>query len=81
MFTTFLIIALEEISTENGGVSGESQVNVPPSQTKLGTIPEESAWMFDSVAKNQMKTFSSWGAFAPSSSLVLVHQYSSLRCQ
>ena len=49
----------EETSVEDGGVSGESQVNVPPSQTELGTIPEESAWSFDSVPKDQTKTFSS----------------------
>ena len=49
----------EEISAEDGGVSGESQVQVAPSQTELGTILEESAWSFDSVPKGQMKTFSS----------------------
>ena len=49
----------EETSAEDGGISGDSQVNVPPSQTELGTSLEESAWSFDSVPKDQTKTFSS----------------------
>ena len=31
----------EEISVEDGGVLREYQVNIPPSQTELGTIPKE----------------------------------------
>ena len=34
-------VAQEETSAEIGGGLGESQVQVPPSQTALGTIPEE----------------------------------------
>ena len=62
----------EETSAEIGVGLGDSQVQVPPSQTELGTIPEEeSAWSFDSVLKDQPKTFS-WGASAaPSASPVL----------
>ena len=50
---------LEETSAEIGRGLGESQVQVPPSQTKLGTISEESAWSFDLVPKEQPKAFSS----------------------
>ena len=62
----------EETSAEIGVGLGDSQVHVPPSRTELGTIPEEeSAWSFDSVLKDQPKTFS-WGASAaPSASTVL----------
>ena len=49
----------EETSAEIGGGLGESQVQVPPSQTELGTISEESAWSFDPVPlDDQPKTFS-----------------------
>ena len=56
---------------EDWGVLGESQVNFPPSQIEFGMIPKEFAWKLDSVPKDQTKTFSSWGTFAPSSSPTL----------
>ena len=56
----------EETSAEIGVALGESQVQVPPLQTELGTIPEEeSEWSFDSVLKDQPKTFSQGASVVP----------------